>query len=257
MSKISVVKLKKKKSQNAVIDEVFSTDEAIESKKNETEETEKKCVLIIAFTNDNHISNIKMIQSIFKQNYENIILIVCNDNTDNFQEERFFYNLVPNRPDNIKKIYFHRNKYSIGEINTFNNLVKKFDSDYVFVIHSGEYFTEDDSIKKFVKTFDENESSVAISAQAELWTDDMKKLSETITYSVGDFLFDKLIGGSTKNASDCMFMYRTSLFDDIQITNDYKKIYLNIISEIEKNKSDITTIEYSICKFSPQSISNA
>lgn len=256
MAKKNAVKIKKK-NQDIAISEAFSAEKAIETINNETEETEKKRVLIIAFANDNHISNVKMIQSIFKQNYENIILIACNDNTDNFQEERFFYNLVPNRPDNIKKIYFHRNKYSIGEINTFNNLVKKFDSDYVFVIHSGEYFTKNDSIKKCVEIFDENESSVAISARAEVWTDDMKKCSETITYSVDNFLFDKLIGGNTKKTSDCMFMYRTSLFDDIQITNDYKKIYLNIISEIEKNKSDITVSEYSICKFSPQSISNA
>ncbi len=256
MAKKNAVKTKKT-NQDIAISEAFSAEKTIETINNETEETEKKRVLIIAFANDNHISNVKMIQSIFKQNYENIILIACNDNTDNFQEERFFYNLVPNRPDNIKKIYFHRNKYSIGEINTFNNLVKKFDSDYVLVIHSGEYFTENDSIKKCVEIFDENESSVAISARAEVWTDDMKKCSETITYSVDNFLFDKLIGGNTKKTSDCMFMYRTSLFDDIQITNDYKKIYLNIISEIEKNKSDITAIEYSICKFSPQSISNA
>ena len=232
MSKISVVKLKKKKSQNAVIDEVFSTDEAIEIEKNETEEAEKKCVLIIAFTNDNHLSNVKMIQSIFKQDYENITLAICNDNTGNFQEERFFYNLAPNRPDGVRKIYFNCNKYTIGEINSFKNLVNKFESEYVFVIHSGEYFTENSSIKKCVEIFEENENSVAISARAEIWTDDMKKCSETITYSVDNFLFDKLIGGNTKKMSDCMFMYRTSLFDDIQITNDYKKIYLNIISEI-------------------------
>ncbi len=256
MNKISVVKIKKK-NQNITIDKAFSADEVIEIEKNEADEAEKKCVLIIAFTNDNHLSNVKMIQSIFKQDYENIILAICNDSTGNFQEERFFYNLAPNRPDGVRKIYFNCNKYTIGEINSFKNLVNKFKSEYVFVIHSGEYFTENSSIKKCVEIFEENENSVAISARTEVWSDDMKKCNETLSYSVDNFLFDKIIGSSTKKTSDCMFMYRTSLLDNIEISNKYKNIYLNIISEIEKNKYDITASEYSICKFSPQSISNA
>ena len=62
--------------------------------------------VVILLAGSDHLKNVKTLQSIFKQDYENIRLVVCNDHTYGFENQRLLNNFRHERPENIRQIYF-------------------------------------------------------------------------------------------------------------------------------------------------------
>ncbi len=209
--------------------------------------------LIILFLNDNHISNVRTLQSIFNQTYENIYLIVCNDDTNNFQGERLLYNFEEKRKDNITRIYLKENKYKIGELNSFLQLTHKDIAKYFMVMHSGEYFVSDNAIDKGVSILEQNNSLSAVSFSLEKRNENMNNsLSVISSLKTTEYKRDSSVINSYK---DCMFIYRMSDIYDLDLTEERGSgIFQNLIPLLIKNKKIISDQSFSLCMYSDQSI---
>lgn len=207
---------------------------------------EEKQFLVILFLNDNHLSNVKTLQSIYKQDYPNIYLLACNDCTDAFQCERFIYNFEAGRGKNIRRIYLHENRYPLGELHTQRLLMDKVNSDYVIVLHSGEYFVTNDVLSKCVEIMENDQNAVGVLMNVELWTNDMKKcISKHNVFSKNEY-----------RAS--MAVYRLEMLKSILNTHSTEEeIEKSGIIQLLREGIKLKMQSFSSCKYSNASIRNS
>lgn len=207
---------------------------------------EEQQVLIFLFLNDNHLSNVKTLQSIYRQDYSNIYLIACNDCTEEFQCERFLYNFEAGRGENIKGIYFHENEYPIGELQSKKILLPKVkDANYVMILHSGEYFVSNNVLTKCVKSFQGDEGIDVISMNVELWSDDMKKC------------ISKKSAFKQNTCQDCGVVYRKSVLEELLIEFECDAyVSMDWVPNLMRNGNIIKQESFSGCKYSQASIKN-
>jgi len=214
---------------------------------------EKEQFLIFAFLNDNHLSNVKTLQSIYKQDYENIFLILCNDCTDAFQCERFLYNLEAGKGKNIKGVYLHENHYPIGEYKTQKKLWRLTDAEYVITLHSGEYFSAENILRRCAEIMEEDITVAAVCMEVELWSDDMKRCIQ----KYDSFTKPSRICKTEQIAfRDSMFVYRKSIMEKILFQYCTEHLEQKRILELLREGYNISVQKFSCCKYSLASIRN-
>lgn len=167
----------------------------------EPEVQDLKSVLVVLFANNNHLSNVKTLQSIYRQNYGNFYLLVCNDAGSNFQAERLLYNFLEKKPDGIQQIYMAENRFPKGEIRTLQEKLGFACTDYVLVLHAGEYLAKNDTLSRCVEMFEGHESAPALALAANLYYSNMKELDETYTVPQDGQI-------DPDHMRDCMLFYR-------------------------------------------------
>lgn len=217
---------------------------------------EKQQFLVFLFLNDNHLSNVKTLHSIYEQDYPDIFLVVCNDCTDAFQCERFLYNLEEKKRENIKGIYLHENPYPLGECRTQKELWKIADAEYMITVHSGEYFASTDVLRKCAKIMKKNDSVEAVAMNAELWSDDMK--SCILKYGAFSKM-DTETGSSDKGKMqyrDCMFAYRKKTIEKIIFSQGSEIVNQKWWLELLGGKYNLSRRNFTCCKYSAASIKN-
>lgn len=215
-------------------------------------------LLVIFLVNDNHISNVKTLQSIYKQDYPNIYLAVCNDCTNHFQSERLLYNFMENRPDNIKQIYYHENIYPLGEYQTQKQFWDRYHVTYVITLHSGEYFVSPEALTNCVKYLEYDRSVPAIVTSAELWSDDMRKKITQYT-AKGDNIneINTLQQSQIVELRDCMLVWRLDVLKNLNIEFDPNRpVSQSICAELLDKGKAPTILSLALCKFSESSICN-
>ena len=167
---------------------------------------EDKKLLIVLFANDNHLSNIRSLQSIFKQDYPNIILFVINDDTDAFQSERLIYNITDHTPETVQKVRIVENPYPIGECASVKNALSESEADYVFILHAGEIFSSPKVLRKCLMKMEHDLSSSFLTAPIEKKSDNLKETIEIKTFSKEEIeTFEKT------RPCDAMFLYRSQV----------------------------------------------
>lgn len=129
----------------------------------------KESVTIFFFANNNHLSNVRTLQSIYRQNCDHINLIVCNDCTYGFQSERLLNNFEAGRPANVEYVHFHENPYPMGEFASQRQFWDRIDSEYYLVIHSGEQLAAPDALRACVDTLRLDKSLAAAVMDLEEW----------------------------------------------------------------------------------------
>jgi len=92
----------------------------------------QKSILLIAMLNNNHLSNVRTLQSIYSQTHPEIYLVICNDAIPKFDCERIIYNLF-DKPDNIKGIYLKENRYPLGGIHERYHSCRRFRNSFISV----------------------------------------------------------------------------------------------------------------------------
>ena len=216
-------------------------------------------LLVILMTNDNHLSNVKTLQSIYTQDYPDIYLVICNDCTDQFQNERLLYNFSNGKPENIKQIVFHENPIPMGEYVSQRQFWNYFHADYIVTIHSGEYFVSPQALTRCIKYLQYDSSVAAVVASAELWSDDMKKCLSlyTAVEEKTDIERDvKKTQIEIGKLRDCMLIWRT---ESINISNDEcvhenSCVGQDICVALLRKQKEVMVLPISLCKFSKQSI---
>lgn len=217
----------------------------------------EQSVVVFFFTNNNHISNVKTLQSIYKQDYSNINLIICNDCTYGFENERLLNNFQAQKGDNIRQIYFHENPYPIGEYQSILQFLHKIQGDFFLIIHSGEYFTSADILRKCIANMVYDAEIAVELVGAEQWTNDFahRKIIETAAETAlirqislaDDIKWDGL--------RDCMVIYRlTSLRSNhFTVPDRCSHISRYIVPQfIEKEKVILSPLN--LCRYSSESI---
>lgn len=219
----------------------------------------EKRLLVVFLTNDNHLSNVKTLQSIYKQDYPNIYLAVCNDCTDQFQSERLLNNFEAGKPENIKRICYRENEHPMGEYLSQKQFWDCMAADYVVTLHSGEYFASPQALTNCIRYLSYNSSVSAVITKAELWSDDMKKRLSLYS-STKD---DQVTPGETpqlniENLRDCMMMCRIEALNnlDVQTVQSEKPVSQIVCSALLEQGQTVTTQPMSLCKFSQASIQN-
>ena len=141
----------------------------------------KESITVFFFVNNNHLSNVRTLQSIYKQDYPRINLVVCNDCTYGFQSERLLNNFEAGRGSNIQYLYFLENPWPMGECAAQFQLWDRIASEYYFVIHSGDQFADPSALQRSINTLRLDQSLAAAVSPLELWSEEHKKLISTTT----------------------------------------------------------------------------
>lgn len=227
-----------------------------------TNEVNEQHVLVILLANDNHLSNVKTLQSIYNQDYPNIYLVACNDCTDHFQSERLFYNFEAGRPENIRGIYIHENKHPLGEYLMQKQFWDRASAQYVVTLHSGEYFAAPDALRKCVEQLEEKTASSALLVAAEKWSDDMKTrikvFSPAAQGKTQQVSFREQVAIADSDFRDCMVLYRLDALQsqNFRIPTGCNMITPNILTALLGQKKQVTAVSQVLCKYSDESITD-
>lgn len=205
-----------------------------------------KSVLVVLFANNNHLSNVKTLQSIYRQNYGNFYLLVCNDAGSNFQAERLLYNFLEKQPEGLQQIYMVENHFPKGEILTLRDKMGFVETDYVMVLHSGEYLAEPDTLDQCVEMFEVHENAPALALAADLYYSDMKELDDTFTVPQDGQI-------DPDHMRDCMLFYRyESLAAALQ--QDAVHAHTPLWKHTLPSLSGLYAVNVTVCRFSKSSI---
>lgn len=221
----------------------------------------KHSVVVFFFASNNHISNVKTLQSVLKQDYDNISLIVCNDSTYGFDSERLLNNFQEYKKDNVRQIYFHENHYSIGEYNSLKQYQDHICGDYLVILHAGEYFTTPTALRECVAHLKQDPSLDMVMAGSEIWTDNFSKKLST-DFVVGNCTNrvvvqdEAAINIQDQNIRDCMAIYRLEVFYNnlFALDKQYSHISRYMIPKLIENGIKSVCIPNILCKYSEASV---
>ena len=212
---------------------------------------EDKKLLIVLFVNDNHLSNVRSLQSIFKQDYPNTILYVINDDTDAFQSERLLYNITDHTPDTVQKVRIVENPYPIGECASVKNALLESKADYVYILHAGEIISSPRILRKCLMKMEHDLSSSFLIAPIEKKTDILNETVEIRSFSLEE---DKNNVERTRPC-DAMFLYRSQVLYQIfeKMTSKRCNTSEAVIPFLEDNLRFLS-VDSPICFYSDESM---
>lgn len=221
----------------------------------------KESLTIFFFVNNNHLSNVRTLQSIYRQNYPHINLVICNDCTYGFQSERLLNNFEADRGANIEYLYFQENPWPMGECASQIQLWDRIHSDYYYVIHSGDELTEPDVLRRGVNTLRLDRSLAASVAAVERWDDRYKKKVFTTTITKdpeaqGVFSVADQNQLQVHRLRDCMAIYRLEALKKLTFDEDDRSRFLSkqAMSQLLEMGRRITVQPYTLCKYTPSSV---
>lgn len=119
----------------------------------------KDDILISVFLSDNHLQNVKTLQSIYKQKFGNIYLCLINNRLLDFQCERFIYNLNVNKSDSVKQIYMYENECREYAFESVLAMLYKFNVEYLYIMCAGERFESEVAVKNALDALNKSEYS--------------------------------------------------------------------------------------------------
>lgn len=221
----------------------------------------ESAVLLVVFLNDNHVSNVRTLQSVFAQSYGNIHVTFCNDATNHFESEKFVINLHMGRPDGIQSIRLQENRHKIGEYLSFVEAVQAQKADYIIVLHSGEILQNRDVIRDIVDLF-------SVSDQPEVLALSVKQMDDTMAEEELSWDLDTVKEGNPdcwwkeetiwNGLRDSMFVYRGELVRRIVKTRVQikKSVMQTMLPLIIERGHTIKSDEMAVCVFSNRSVEN-
>ena len=134
-------------------------------------------VLVIGYNNWNYFK--ECLDSILNQTYDNIELIISDDNGKNFNPEIIRNYIIANKKSNIKRIVINKNIKNLGTVKHLNKLLNIFNGEYVKIISVDDILAEDnilDSAHFLMK----KENSLFCTGKMKVYSQDMKSLVEII-----------------------------------------------------------------------------
>ena len=221
----------------------------------------KESITVFFFANNNHLSNVKTLQSIYKQDYPHINLVVCNDCTYGFQSERLLNNFEAGRGANIEYLYFQENPWPMGECASQTQLWDRIHSDYYFVIHSGDQLAAPEALRQCINTLRLDRSLAAAVAGVELRDKDFKKCLST-TRLTKDPEAQGVFSSADKNQlrlhrlRDCMTVYRLSALKKLDLAQDDRSRFLSkqAMPQLLEKGHRITVQQSILCCYSDDGV---
>lgn len=123
--------------------------------------------VVILLAGSDHLKNVKTLQSIFKQDYENIRLVVCNDHTYGFENQRLLNNFHHQRPENIRQIYFRENPRPLGAYGAQAQFWPVLNAEFVITLEAGTVFSAPDALSQAVDQLSAYPTAAALATRSE------------------------------------------------------------------------------------------
>ncbi|MCR4691042.1 MAG: hypothetical protein K5739_06850 [Lachnospiraceae bacterium] len=204
--------------------------------------------LIIFVANDNHVSNVNTLQSIFKQEYPILSLVILNDDTNAFQCERLMWNITDHIPENIEKIQIVENRYPIGEPVSVRNIIRKSNAEYVMILHSGERFSSAQVLNKCWDALEQEPDTGILTAPVEERSADLKKV-------IKKHIFDTVSDTSSENR-DAMYIYRLDILRGMLEEAAKRNVHVcdSISSVLPEESVRRMALDFSLCIFTPKEL---
>ena len=224
----------------------------------------KNSVVVFLMTGNNHLSNVKTLQSVYSQDYPDIRLIVCNDCTYGFENERLLNNFEHNRPANIQQIVYQENPRTVGEYATQAPFWKKIPADFFVTLHAGEYFTSPHALRDCVQRIKGNTTLSAILCNCERWDDAFKKCAHRtdaarLLADITAAVQENEPPLAAAELHDCMVVYRRSALLELTSRPDEKctNISSELLPELIRSGKTVSVYQESLCRFSVGSVNTA
>lgn len=103
------------------------------------------------------------IDSVLKQKYTNIELIITDDASTAFDKAKI-KKYINNKSNNISKLEFIENDKNIGTVKTMNKALEKACGSYIFIFAADDVLYDENVITKFYKHFKDNSDSMCVSS---------------------------------------------------------------------------------------------
>lgn len=204
-------------------------------------------VTLFFFVNNNHIQNVRTLQSIYTQDYPSLRLIICNDCTYGFESQRLLNNFREGKPDNVEQILFHENPVPMGEYASQSQFWPRLNTAFFLTIHSGERFTAPSSISDCVRSLRSDSTLSAAVTGVELWDD---AFANRLSATAGSL--------SSAPARDCQVLYRISALQGLSLVPDRHDPHISrlLIPHLLETGHRVVTLPLCLCKYSHQAVTD-
>lgn len=108
------------------------------------------------------------LDSVFKQNYSNIELLVADDGSEDFDKKAVEKYIKDNKKENIKKVKVLTNEKNVGTVKNLNNAIKNSTGNYITFFAADDELSNENVISNYHDSFTKYDKYV-ITAQAYLY----------------------------------------------------------------------------------------
>ena len=118
-------------------------------------------VIVTNYNNTKYLKN--ALDSVFKQHYKNIQLIITDDGSIDFDLKTIKQYIEKNKKNNIKSVEYVINDENIGTVKTLNKAIKKAKGKYILFFASDDELYDENVLNNFEKYFIETNYNVITS----------------------------------------------------------------------------------------------
>jgi len=193
--------------------------------------------------------------SIFKQTYTKIELIISDDCSDNFDLEFIESYLIQNKKSNIINVNIIHHQKNVGTVKNFNDAIKQSKGEYVFVLASDDSYYDNEVIENVVNVFNEK-NALIVTAYREIYDENflhiierLPKKKEVQKIKKNKKLYKALCKGNFISGA-CTY-YRKAFFEqyglfdeDYKLLEDYPKYLKATRNNCRIDFLDRPTIKY-------------
>ena len=127
-------------------------------------------IIITNYNNSKYLKN--AINSVLNQKYNNIELIITDDNSTEFNLENIKKYIEKKKKKNIKSVKYVINDKNIGTIKTLNKAIKLSSGEYIQFFASDDELYDENVIENFVSSFKKSNNNI-VSSQFRLCDNNM------------------------------------------------------------------------------------
>jgi len=123
----------------------------------------KELVSVIVLSYKNIDGIYETVDSVLKQDYENIEIIISDDATPNFEEYRtkIADHIEDNKRENIKSVIFNLQQVNVGTVKNINSAIKRAEGKYIKLISSEDCLNASNVLTKYVEFMKQNDFMIA------------------------------------------------------------------------------------------------
>lgn len=216
---------------------------------------EKITVIILSYNNYNYI--FECIQSVLKQTYSNIEIVISDDGSNEFSQNEIKEFIYKNNKGNITSLVLNINKKNIGVVKNYNKAIKLSKGEYFFYLAADDIFYDEKVLDDVVRYF-KTTGNIIFTGFKDVYNENMDKYLKTLPreneveflkLNNPQIIYEKLCLGSFISGSNTpfskKFLMKYGLLDEeYQYLEDYPR-YL----KVTKAGCNIGFIERKLIKY--------
>lgn len=105
---------------------------------------------------------IETIESVFRQDYPNIELVLSDDGSQNYEEEieKIKHYIDDNKPENVVRVLYHHFEQNQGIVKNINNAIRMSSGDYIKGLGGGDILACPDALARYASFLEENQVNI-------------------------------------------------------------------------------------------------